>query len=288
MNKVQKTIVGILVSVMATTTAVVVSGSDASAVGGGVISVGCRLSHTNHDDPIVFPGQIGAAHQHGFAGSMTTDANSTYASMTASTSSCPIAADTAGYWFPLIVNPDGTVLRPSRVNVYYRSPPGTSVRAFPADLRIIAGGDTKNPPRPNAVQRSLSYSCVDTGPFFDHPISCPDPGTITHIHFPNCLLAGATDSDDHRSHMVYGGKTCPTGYDAVPKVSFHIRYKGVKDGATLTSDQAFDAPGQSLHADFWNTWDQDALEFLVQRCLNEDRDCKRMTDERLVSLGFGG
>lgn len=258
----------------------------AQAVGGGVISVKCKFSHTNFDDPIVFPGVVGAAHHHGFVGAKTTNANSTYDSMIASGTSCPVDVDTAGYWFPLIVNPNGSVVKPVQVNIYYRSPSGASVSAFPADLRIIAGGDTKNPPQPSLVQRSLSYSCKDSGPFFDHPINCGTRATIAHVHFPNCLANGAIDSPDHRSHMKYGGKNCGTGYTAVPKVSFHIRYKGVVDGAGLTSDVGGSAPGQTLHADFWNTWDQDALEFLVDTCLNGGKDCKGMTNAKLANLGF--
>jgi hypothetical protein len=37
-------------------------------------------------------------------------------------------------------------------------------------------------------------------------------------------------------------------------------------------------PGQSLHADFWNTWDLAAMRFLVRRCLNRGRACTEMTD----------
>src|SRR5438034_2889321 len=38
---------------------------------------GCRFSHRNTDDPIVFPGQPGKSHDHTFIGNDSTDAFST-------------------------------------------------------------------------------------------------------------------------------------------------------------------------------------------------------------------
>jgi hypothetical protein len=43
--------------------------------------VNCDFSHRNNDDPIVFPGQQGAAHQHEFFGNKSTNYASTYNSM---------------------------------------------------------------------------------------------------------------------------------------------------------------------------------------------------------------
>jgi len=43
----------------------------------------CNYSHTNTDDPIVFPGQRGAAHSHDFFANRSTKYNSTYVSLRA-------------------------------------------------------------------------------------------------------------------------------------------------------------------------------------------------------------
>ena len=40
------------------------------------------------------------------------------------------------------------------------------------------------------------------------------------------------------------------------------------------------------HADFWQTWDQPVLDFLVERCLRGGVSCKSMTDDKLASMGF--
>jgi len=39
-------------------------------------------------------------------------------------------------------------------------------------------------------------------------------------------------------------------------------------GCHLSSDMPGDVPGSTLHADFWNTWDQATLEQLVNTQLN--------------------
>lgn len=273
--------------------AALLSPAPAWAVGGGVFSVTkCRWSHTAPDDPIVHPGTPGASHSHDFYASRTTNAHSTYEEMVASDTSCPLSADTAGYWQPTLLRPDGTALRPVQTNAYYRSPSGVRVEAFPPDLRIVAGGDTENPPRPGMVQRSLSWSCKDSGPFSTSPPDCRGISRFVtaHVHFPNCS-DGRLDSPDHRSHLAYGGKSCPASHPIrLPKLALHFRWLssdvGSGAGLRLSSDPDGWAGGRSLHADFWNTWDQDALAFLVERCLNAGRSCKGMTDGKLADLGF--
>ena len=43
------------------------------------VKIECGASHFAPDDPIVFPGQRGAAHMHEFFGNTSTNASSTYA-----------------------------------------------------------------------------------------------------------------------------------------------------------------------------------------------------------------
>ena len=49
---------------------------------------GCRFSHRNTDDPIVFPGQLGRSHNHTFIDNDTTNAFSTLGSLLDPSSSC--------------------------------------------------------------------------------------------------------------------------------------------------------------------------------------------------------
>ncbi|SCD59846.1 protein of unknown function, partial [Streptomyces sp. Termitarium-T10T-6] len=60
----------------------------------------CSVNHTAPDDPIVYPGQAGASHDHTFMGNDTTDANSTTASLSAGGTKCVAPGDRSAYWMP--------------------------------------------------------------------------------------------------------------------------------------------------------------------------------------------
>jgi len=264
----------------------------AQAVGGGFFNLRCELSHRANDDPIVFPQQAGASHLHDFFANRTTDADSTRKSMKAARTNCTLSLDTSGYWAPTLLDQDGRPVPIKAVQVYYRSASGMTVRPFPGNLKIIAGGDTLDPPAPSRSQLSLSWACEDTPPYTPSPPDCSGTGRVVtaHIHFPDCWDQENKDSSDHRSHMTFGTPECPRGYVAVPRLRLHIRYDVTNaEGFTLSSDTSDMVGGQSLHADFWNTWaDQSALRFLVRRCLNAGRACASMTDAKLRAMGFPG
>jgi hypothetical protein len=252
------------------------------AVGGGVISVKCGPSHVAQVDPIVSPGAV-SAHEHEFFANRSVNADSTTETMLTAGTTCPLSADTAGYWAPTLQNPSKVRVFAAHMFAYYRSPSDISVQPFPSGLKIVAGGDTLNPPKPTLPQRSLSWACTDSGPFSTVPFDCGDKRIKAHIHFPNCWDGVNLDSPDHRSHMAYSvGKTCPASHPVqVPKLSMHITYR-VKDatGYTISSGS-----GTTLHADFWSTWKQDTLAFLVDHCLNGGRSCKQLDNAKAALLG---
>lgn len=86
----------------------------------GSMQVVCRSSHTNLDDPIVYPRQTGAAHQHDFFGNRSTDAFSTNASLAGKPTTCSRPGDTAAYWTPALLN-NGRRVAPDRLIAYYRT-----------------------------------------------------------------------------------------------------------------------------------------------------------------------
>jgi Domain of unknown function (DUF1996) len=249
----------------------------------GVFSLLCDFSHQLSDDPIMFPGQPGVSHLHQFTGNVTTNAGSTYESMLGQATSCPYAKDTAAYWVPALVSPLGTVIAPIRMNVYYRNKPsnGQPVVAFPPDFRLIAG----HPTVPTGTKATLGWNCKDANPYLASPPDCrgirSSRGVKAHIVFPNCWN-GLPDSADHRSHVVYpSGGLCPVSHPLkLARLSVHVTWP-VKDGRgyTLSSDHGSEAAtGASLHADFWNTWDQPELERLTETCLNAQVSCKNLRD----------
>jgi hypothetical protein len=245
----------------------------ARAAGGRVFSIHClRADHMAADDPIVHPGQPGTSHMHSFSGNTTTDADSTYSAMLGKPTTCKLSQDTSGYWVPTMYDSSGKVATVRGFNAYYRSWGSFSKFVpFPKDFRLIAGGDTLNAPQ-TGTGAAIGYDCVETDPYLPTPPNCGSGWVKAHVVFPSCWDGVNTDSPDHRSHVVYptGGK-CPGDHPVpIPRLGLHITYN-IHDGRglTLSSDAAKGVShGQTLHADFWNTWNQAALENLVSKCLN--------------------
>lgn len=254
----------------------------------GIFSVlGCGTpSHQAPDDPIVAPGIEGAAHLHQFFGNLTTDADSTYGSLLRSETDCNYPKDKAAYWFPALVDRNGSPVPVQFATAYYHNLPQRGpVSAYPADLRIIAGAclgtQSANCVRPGSENPQLGWHCEDSDPVVPSLIDCPAATTTGRIKasvgFPECVRFGTKDSPDHRSHMVYAtyGQGCPSGYYRVPRLNVHMTWpvsNARSGGYRLSSDPAGAPPGSTLHADFWNVWNQAELERLVEICYRQHDD----------------
>lgn len=227
----------------------------------------CGLASVSNDDPIVYPNQPGVAMQHDFFGNRSANAFSTLSSLLLGGTACNVSADTSAYWAPTLIAPNGAVVVPQRMTAYYyRGDIGrANVMPFPAGLKIIAGGDTRN-------LKVAGYNCGEGVPVSSVPLNCGRSQLKAVIIFPSCWDGRNTDSRDHRRHMAYPtGRGCPRGYPVhVPKLVLHIRYP-ITDGRGyyLSSDAGANMTnGMSLHADFFNAWNQSTLAQLVQNCLN--------------------
>jgi uncharacterized protein DUF1996 len=236
---------------------------------------GCRFSHENADDPIVFPGQPGKSHDHTFIGNDTTNAFSTLGTLLGASSSCRRAGDTAAYWVPTLISAAGKPILPRAASVYYRRLTLDPVQAFPPGLKLIAGNSKATVPQSLKV---TSWNCGPRGgvrPQSTIP-TCPDAGVrglALHVQFPNCWDGKNLDAPDHQSHMTYSVRgRCPAGHAvAVPAVQVNIRYPSAGGTSLVLS-----AGGQfSGHADFFNAWNQATLESLVNGCLNALRHCQQ-------------
>lgn len=203
----------------------------------------CQTSHLAQVDPIVSPG-VPSAHLHEFFGNKTTSADSIYRSMVGGGTTCSAVADTAGYWVPTLISPSGQVVRAKTILLYYRGAEGVRTVAFPADLRMVS-----------------------------HDLEAASPSNLI-IKFPSCWDGVHTDSADHISHMANAtGKGCPRSHPVrVPALTVVVRYPIQSVfGHTLSS-----GPLSTMHADFWNTWQQEGLKALVARCLNSATSCPRI------------
>jgi hypothetical protein len=225
--------------------------------GGQGFFVHCKVSHHRQVDPIVSPGRI-SAHQHEFFGNTTTGPDSTLQSMLEGSTTCSAVGDTAAYWVPTLLNPKGQVVRASIANAYYRPAGAEVVVPFPQDLRIVA--------------YRHSWHC-GTGPGSPTPPSCGGQRYLrASIEFPSCWDGVNLDSPNHLSHLTYDRGSDCAGV-TVPKITLDVRYP-VHDGAGYYLSSG--APN-TLHADFWNTWQEDELAAVVDACLNSSTGCGRVT-----------
>ena len=105
----------------------------------GVNFIGsCAFSHMAMDDPIVYPRQPGASHDHSFVGNTTTNAFSTLGTLRAGSTTCRRDGETAAYWMPtLLLN--GQMVAPKVATIYYRRKTLAPLRTFPAGFKMIAG-----------------------------------------------------------------------------------------------------------------------------------------------------
>jgi hypothetical protein len=244
------------------------------------------MSHMNFDDPIVFPGQVGASHLHAFFGHAGIDAFLKPGTLRAVGNKSTCGGGTAnlsGYWVPALIDKNGVPLVPTNNIVYYKSGYGgvdpEDVKEPPAGLRMIAGNA-----KSSSSQKPLAYwECVDTSS--EHhasiPTSCPQ-GTREFqmaVQFPQCWDGKNLDSADHKSHMAYPNNGCPDSHPVpIPAISFNIRYAvpaGGMAGLRLSSDMyAEDLPGGfSAHGDWWNGWDPAIVKKWMANCVNAGKDC---------------
>jgi hypothetical protein len=231
-------------------------------------SVLCDWSHNNYDDPIVYPGKPGAAHGHTFVGNRTTKYNSTYTSLRNATTTqdpdgttCLHPDDKSAYWIPT-VKWNGTDLKPRYAVGYYRNgnKDPASVKPYPAGLKVV----------PNT---HVTWKC-DEGSYRKYPpTQCSEGMFSVSIVAPDCSN-GQIDSADHRSHMAYstlnsatGKNECPSTHSTpVPLLDLVVRFyiPTTAGKVTLSSGEA-----STMHADFFNAWNQQTLEGLVKRCIND-------------------
>jgi hypothetical protein len=252
----------------------------------------CRMSHLGHDDPIVHPGRPGATHLHMFFGNDAVDATSDYQSLREhGDSTCqggPV--NRSGYWIPAVLTPDGDVVRPEYISVYYKGP-GTAadgslvdVVAFPAGLRMIAGQDVHAP----VEDPRFDWYCeIDQVKSERIPNCGLDELVGVSLVFPTCWNGTDLDAPDHRSHVVYevwdphtGIPSCPPSHPVVlPEFTLGVWFEHDGNSADwyLSSDRedghATFANGESFHGDWFGAWDPDIQQLWIDRCINGLLDC---------------
>jgi len=243
----------------------------------------CNTSHMSFDDPIVFPGQPGAAHLHIFFGNAGANAASTTESL-ASTGGSTCQGGTlnrTAYWTPALIDTrTGQPVTPIGTNFYYKlgyfGVKAGTVQPFPKGLRMIAGNSKGTTP---LTAFGLVAQCFSGGGNQHQIPSCAvgDSMELT-VNFPQCWDGVNLDSPDHKSHMAYGtGSGCPSTHPVpLPEITMNVLY-AVTEANTgtfwkLSSDNYAGPGGYSLHADWFGGWDAATNKEWLDNCVNGNLD----------------
>jgi len=226
------------------------------------VRVYCPVSHFSYDDPIVSPGDTGAAHLHMFWGNTSTDAFSTAESLLAApASSCEGGQNNrSAYWMPALFNDAGEVMLPEAAITYYKSFRNNesfvrqTIQPIPNGLQMIADHDVDNTGRWNLDHHRAKVRGVDVVRF--------------HIAFPQCIAVDAAGepvlSHPDNEHVIYAkasyrtANNCPLSHPyRIPQVIYNVRFALDPDeGWSLSSKHMDD---QRLHADYIAAWDVESM-----------------------------
>jgi len=250
---------------------------------GGQFRIECGPSHQSNDDPIVYPGQEGAAHHHTFFGNTGTDYNSTPESLKESgNSTCHGGiANRSAYWLPsLIDTTSSTPLKPEWALFYYK---GGDAKV-PNGLVMIAGDGsaTKDNPQPgrDRIQWQCNSSTLGAEAWMNRKNHIPQDCSgdlVAIINFPNCWDGVNLDSADHKSHMAYAnGSECPASHPvSISNITGNVHYTVTDASKLRLSSDNYEGGegGYSLHMDYVFAWDQEVLDTWYQNCEEAKQDC---------------
>lgn len=236
----------------------------------------CDFHHQKADDPIVYPRQPGASHLHSFFGNTSTNANSTWLSLRRAGTNCNNKGDKAAYWIPALYK-NGSVVRAVAGHFYYRGLHKTLsvIKAYPPGLKVIAGNAHATKTQSTRV---VAWSCQgSSGTGRATMRDCGGGGKVKAlIKFPSCWDGKRKDSPDHKSHMRYatrlagGRRGCPRTHPMpVPELTMAIVFP-IRNGSGV---RLASGPFYTMHADFFNAWNQTSLKKLIQNCIRANREC---------------
>ena len=255
----------------------------ASSAQARFLSVVCKPYQDLQVDPIVSPGVFPSAHLHTFYAAPGVTQFSTVNSLEQATTSCTrgafagarnmtaaeVADSTPGMWEPTMYLNGHEITGQYMADYWSTSglPAKAVIHDMPEGLQIVAGDAHATGPQPKYIlywncggDNTAKYPSLAT-PRNDCPASNP---LQAHITLPECWDGkGLTPS-----HTAYGPSSnsfqqaptfgpCPAAFPiqlAHVQMILHTGLSGNVSGLSFSS-----GPPYTLHADYWQTWNQAAL-----------------------------
>ena len=240
----------------------------------------CVPSHFSYNDPIVYPGQDGAAHLHMFFGNTDVDAFSTSESIVnLGNSTCDGGiTNRSAYWIPALYNEDNQVVLPSVITLYYKSwvSDRSVIQPIPAGLQILANDKVKGSTGVvvSTVDREIWKGTIRV---YEH-----DNSLHIEIRFPDCVAVDADrkpvlTSPSGTRHVAYSSGSCPLSHPyTIPQLTQIISWNDISFASEwrLSSDLMKDSPkGTTMHADYVAAWTEDAARTMSDCVRDGYREC---------------
>ena len=269
------------------------------ALGDGNFRATCQWSHFSYDDPIVFPGQPGAAHLHMFYGNTETNAFTTTDSLVNSGGgTCNgFELNRSAYWSPALTDGAGNAALPYQIMLYYKTKKITDddgnilhqasdVQQMPQGLKLIAGNTTTSS---FEVTQHLFWSCGANGERVSDSKTnmipnCGSEPINASIYFPQCWDGVNLEPVNDVSHVaqVNVWEDCPANYPhRLPQLGILLYWPAQPtNGWFLSSDHHHSMrtgeqmiPGGTLHADWIGGWNNDTQDLWLINCLRAEKNC---------------
>lgn len=263
----------------------------------------CSVAKTGRFDPIVFPGAPPpVGHRHLFFGSTAISHDtSSPGQLQAGGSTCLFEASTkaattfpefganggnfSSYWIPDLLVRNGTWAGAKQLNAYYRKGASSidphTVKPFPSGLKMLIRD--RNNSRTDVRWFCSGLTEGNNGIYRERPYDCdsstPQKYVSVRITFPQCGN-GRLDSSDHIRHMVYAGENgCPSTHPhKFVRLSITVKYDTSLGAnaqlATVDGDPAHADPATGFHADYFEAWQPNTLQFFVDRCIRAGINCR--------------
>ena len=246
---------------------------------GGQFRIQCDYSHMSNDDPLVYPNQEGAAHNHTFFGNTSVNYKTSIDTLPLVGNSTCLGgiANRSAYWVPSLIDTSTNApLKPYFALFYYKTGHPDTVIAPPKGLRMLAGTSSAQSPQDGDIE-IVRYVCNEVYAGRQNSIPACSGDLLIQVQFPGCWDGVNLDSPDHKSHMAYDlGPGCPASHPVViPDITYGIHYNvNTTSNLRLASDNYVGGQrGNSAHGDYMNGWDQSVMDKIVQSCFRGRQDC---------------